>query len=60
MKLTNKNNIRELSDIDKLNIYGGEPTPDTSFWYDVSWFTVASFIIMAPVRRATSMTAIAY
>ncbi|MBO6587332.1 MAG: hypothetical protein JJ953_14570 [Gracilimonas sp.] len=54
--ITKKLSLIELTELEKSNISGGEPTPDTPFWYDVAWVVVASFKIMAPVRKATSMT----
>ena len=30
--------LEELSLQEKIDLYGGAPSPDTSFWYDVSYY----------------------
>lgn len=37
MKDLSNYNVRNLSNLEVLDINGGEPGSETSFWYDVAW-----------------------
>ena len=49
------NIVIELTETERMNIYGGEMTEETSFWYDAAYLFVVGFKISLLGKTATAM-----